>query len=249
MDLRETGEQPRHPWELARLEFFVAALRRHGLLGRPVSLLDVGSGDAWFSSQVAGLLPAGSHISCLDPGYDEATLQRLQEQVPPMLSLHREPPPGQFDAVVLLDVLEHVADDRGFLQSIVASSLRPGGLAVISVPAWQALFTQHDTFLHHHRRYSPALARQVTKAAGLQLLESGGLFHSLLLPRALGKLREAALGAAEDTTPSIAWNHGPLLTKAVLGALQVDGAVSQLLARTGLSVPGLSWWAVGQKLV
>lgn len=247
MDLRETGDQPRHPWELARRDFFVAALRRHDLLGRPVSLLDVGSGDAWFASNVAALLKPGSHISCLDAGYDDATLEQLRAKVPAQVSLHRDPPPGRYDAVILLDVLEHVQDDRVFLQGIVDQSLRPGGLAVISVPAWQALFTQHDSFLHHHRRYSPAAARQVVQAAGLKILESGGLFHSLLVPRALTKLRERALGAAQDAPPSIAWNHGPILTKAVLGALSLDGAASRLLAKAHLGMPGLSWWAVCQK--
>ena len=59
---------------------------------------------------------------------------------------------GSFDACTSFDVLEHV-DDEQLLLSELRRVLRPGGRALISVPAFQALWSQHDEMLEHRRRY------------------------------------------------------------------------------------------------
>jgi hypothetical protein len=118
---------------------------------------------------------------------------------------------------------------------------------LVSVPAWPALFTSHDTFLHHHRRYSPRLARKVVKSAGLHIERSGGAFHSLLLPRALQKAKESLLGSPAHLQPALRWRHGRWVTAAVDRALRVDQALSHMLAGRGLDMPGLTWWALCRK--
>jgi len=67
---------------------------------------------------------------------------------------------GSFDACVTFDVLEHVDDERLLLGEL-RRVLRPGGRAVISVPAFRALWSQHDETFQHRRRYrqSELLAR------------------------------------------------------------------------------------------
>jgi len=60
-----------------------------------------------------------------------------------------------FDAVLLLDVLEHLDDDRAALQT-AAGLLKPGGIIVATVPAYQWLWSPRDEFHHHRRRYSRA---------------------------------------------------------------------------------------------
>ncbi len=57
------------------------------------------------------------------------------------------------DVIVMHDVLEHVEDEAGGARH-VAALLRPGGRLVISVPAIQWLFGQHDVLLGHYRRYT-----------------------------------------------------------------------------------------------
>src|SRR5262249_43938043 len=59
---------------------------------------------------------------------------------------------GAFDVCVLMDVLEHV-DGEQVLLGEVRRVLRPGGTAVVSVPAFAALWSQHDVTLEHRRRY------------------------------------------------------------------------------------------------
>lgn len=56
------------------------------------------------------------------------------------------------DCVTALDVLEHVEDDRLAIGEF-ARVLKPGGVAVVTVPAMQSLWSDWDEALHHYRRY------------------------------------------------------------------------------------------------
>jgi SAM-dependent methyltransferase len=77
---------------------------------------------------------------------------------------------GRFDldTVVALNVIEHIADDVGALQSI-ASMLRGDGRAVILVPALPALFGSLDLALGHHRRYTRTSLRVQMQKAGFRV--------------------------------------------------------------------------------
>ncbi len=79
--------------------------------------------------------------------------------------------PQLFDLVVALDVLEHLDKDLSATQEI-ARVLKPGGIALVTVPACPLLWSDHDVALHHRRRYT---FRQLHKA-----LEKGGLRVQLL---------------------------------------------------------------------
>jgi hypothetical protein len=239
MDLREqhTGTS-RHPWETTRFRFFKDVLRDNGCLACCRKVLDMGAGDAWFAEQLLKRLPADATIDCVDAGYAEETTHT------PRLHKLRQRPDQRYDLVLLLDVLEHVADDDVFLSDLAAHALAPTGRLLLSVPTWQALYTSHDTFLQHHRRYAPAQARRLIEAAGLQVEQSGGLFHSLLAPRAVSKAREQWLGAPANGHSDLVWHHGPLFTAAVKSALTLDNLASRWLSRHGRDVPGLTWWAL-----
>jgi SAM-dependent methyltransferase len=64
------------------------------------------------------------------------------------------------DLIVMHDVLEHIADDVTAARDL-RSLLKPGGRAIVSVPALQSLFGQHDVELGHYRRYSKRTLRAV----------------------------------------------------------------------------------------
>jgi SAM-dependent methyltransferase len=250
MDLREVPGTSfhRHPWEIARAGFFRRILADAGLLAAPRAVLDVGAGDGYLARRLCEALPPGSTVVCLDPHYSDEDLARLAD--PPMagLGFAREPPARRFDIILMLDVIEHVGDDRGFVAGFVNGALAPGGVVLASVPAWQALFSRHDQALKHFRRYSPAACRALLADAGLAVRASGGVFHSLLLPRALTVAAERAQGLlGRDGAPPGDlgdWRHGPALTRLVAGALAADNAVSHLGRRLGLTLPGLSFWAL-----
>jgi SAM-dependent methyltransferase len=101
-------------------------------------------------------------------------------------------PPDAFDAVVSLDTLEHVPDDRLALKEI-HRVLRPGGVVILNVPAYSWLWGPHDTALHHFRRYSREELREKVEEAGFSIerLSSGVffLFPVVVLVRLKDKLR------------------------------------------------------------
>lgn len=69
-----------------------------------------------------------------------------------------------FDVAAALDVLEHIDDDRSALREW-SRVLRPGGMLLVTVPAYQWLWSDHDVALHHQRRYArPALVARLEEA-------------------------------------------------------------------------------------
>lgn len=245
MDLKErrSTEAKRHPWEVARFRFFSRVLKDFDT-GRGLTVLDVGAGDGWFSNQLAASRPDLS-VTCWDAHYTHEVVEELGAAARGAVSFSMERPTRLFDRVLLLDVLEHVESDLDFLRSIMASNLAPGGRLLISVPTWPSLFSSHDTRLGHFRRYRPAQAMRVIEAAGLQPEISGGLFHSLILPRLAAKLLEQLVGPSDRDQS--AWTGGSFVSQAVTTALAADNLASLSFARFRLSFPGLSWWCLCRK--
>jgi hypothetical protein len=65
-----------------------------------------------------------------------------------------------FDAIIYIDVLEHIKDD-GTELGRAASHLKPGGVVAILSPAHQWLFTPFDQAVGHYRRYNKAMLRAI----------------------------------------------------------------------------------------
>jgi len=252
MDLREReGANQRHPWEIARARFVLEMLADAGALQESPRILDVGAGDAFVARLLAEKVDGG-RVVAWDAHFSDHDLASLAGVG---LVPVREQPQGPFDAVLLLDVLEHVEDDDGFLRGIVAGGA-PEATFLVTVPAWPQLFSAHDVALRHFRRYTPETCRDLLVRAGLDVKRSGGLFHWPLLlrgPVVLGerllrrRRREDDPSANSVPTGIGGWRHGRLVTNATAAALAVDQLVSKLAARAGVDLPGLSFWALCRK--
>ncbi|HEY2630966.1 MAG TPA: methyltransferase domain-containing protein [Solirubrobacteraceae bacterium] len=88
-----------------------------------------------------------------------------------------------FDLSVSLDVIEHLEDDVGALRELRRVT-KPGGALLVTVPAYQWLWSGHDVINHHHRRYNRRTLLAPAQTAGWQM-ESSTHFNSLLLPIAI----------------------------------------------------------------
>jgi SAM-dependent methyltransferase len=253
----------RHPWEVARARIFLRLLERLEVRATTGAWLDVGAGDAWFARQLRAVVPDRARVACWDVHYGDAGPPADPDDIAaaegaeangsgPALEFSARRPEGVFDGVPLLDVVEHVEDDVGFLRAVVADSLAPGGWVLVSVPAYQSLFSDHDRFLRHERRYSPGAIRAVVEGAGLRVQARGGLFHSLLPVRVaqVGRERARHRPAAAGHGPEGigAWHGGRLLSRALVAGLGCDTALSLALAtRHTPVVPGLSTWVFCQR--
>lgn len=78
-------------------------------------------------------------------------------------------PDGCAAAITAMDVLEHLHDDAASLRELVRL-LRPGGIAVITVPAMPSLWSDWDESLHHVRRYSRRTLSQLVSNTNTELL-------------------------------------------------------------------------------
>lgn len=128
---------------------------------------------------------------------------------------------GVFDAVVASDVLEHIEDDLAAVSEI-ARVLRPGGAAIISVPAHQWLFSEHDAALRHFRRYSKAGLRHLLERGGLRIRRlsywNTALFPAICLHRLVVKPRGHE--PRSDTSPA-PW----LINEALAALLAAESAI------------------------
>ncbi|HEV2982717.1 MAG TPA: methyltransferase domain-containing protein [Solirubrobacteraceae bacterium] len=88
-----------------------------------------------------------------------------------------------FDLAVCLDVIEHLEDDVGALREL-RRVVSPGGALLVTVPAYQWLWSGHDEVNHHQRRYTAGTLRRAAEQAGWQQVRSTH-FNSLLLPVAV----------------------------------------------------------------
>lgn len=86
----------------------------------------------------------------------------------------------QADAILLLDVLEHIEDDAGFFKRIVGLA-KPGALIFITVPACPWLWSPHDNDHHHFRRYMPDTLKSLWAGAPIKELMIS-FFNSRLYP-------------------------------------------------------------------
>jgi SAM-dependent methyltransferase len=107
---------------------------------------------------------------------------------------------ASLDAVASVNVLEHVADDTGALREI-ARVLRPGGLAVVVVPAGPGLYDYYDRMLGHERRYARGELPARAVAAGLQVVRDAHLgwtlYPAFWAKKKLNRVRHPDPSAAE----------------------------------------------------
>ncbi len=258
MDLRElsltASAMARHPWELARLkvaEFLLLQARNKQMHG--AQILDLGCGDAFVVSQLAERFKSVRAVA-IDSAFEPSHRGRLAETLSPRLQLYSSLEEAQAadatpaSVVLLLDVLEHCEKDREVLRSLVESrAVASGALFLITVPAFQALFCQHDVFLGHFRRYRLGEVEEAVGQSGLRVLGSSYFFFSLLLPRALQCLAERFGYQPKAVKGLGGYRAKPGFDFIVRTVLWWDFRISYFLSRLGIKLPGLSCFVLAEK--
>lgn len=100
--------------------------------------------------------------------------------------------PGSFDCVLSLDVIEHVDDDRELVRHLY-SVVKPGGHMIVTVPAFQVLWSEHDEVNWHKRRYRARQLDTLLRETGLEIERltycNTALFLPILAARKLKNLK------------------------------------------------------------
>jgi SAM-dependent methyltransferase len=144
-----------------------------------------------------------------------------------------------FDFAVCLDVLEHIDDDQQALREL-RRTIRPGGTLLITVPAYQSLWSEHDVVNHHKRRYTRKTLAAVASQSGW-VTAWNSYFNCCLLPAAATHRRLSRLRHSVDEPVS---DLG-LTPRRLNGVLEAPLHLEAQIIGRGRRIPaGLSLMAV-----
>jgi SAM-dependent methyltransferase len=240
-DPREFGRrdvwEERHYWHLYRRTIILQALRRAAIrLGARVIELGCGVGTVatYLNENGYRVDYADVHPEALDRARQRAR-DRLGEAAEGRLFLRldvtRQSPPPDYDAVLLLDVLEHLPDDLGVLrrvrQSLAAAG--PEACLLLTVPAFPRLWSRWDEVELHQRRYTRRRLRDLAETAGLRVERATYFFLPLFLPALAVALVQSRRGSpassvpvSVDPTSLVEFRHGVWLSGLMLRLLSPE---------------------------
>lgn len=168
--------QERHFWYRGRHRFVFGAMKQTltRASGR-IRAIDLGAGCGGWLRYLEGRTEiAYSELAMGDSSMRALRLAatklspRIQRYQVDLLTL---PWDKRWDAIFLLDVIEHVEHDVAVLHA-AGRALRPGGLLYVTVPAIQSFWTYNDDLAHHKRRYSKGDFRGLAREVGLTLVKA-----------------------------------------------------------------------------
>ncbi len=173
-------------------------------------LLDCGAGTGRFAQE----MESACRVMVLDDHEESLRILRTRFRPEQILSLAGDQvplPAGSLDYVTALDVLEHTPDDRAVVAGF-SRLLRPGGVALVTVPAGMALWSDWDVALHHYRRYSRAQLQALFPAAEWELVHVN--YTNVIVYPGVWIVRKwrkvfPSLGRTEDAEPP-RWLNGLL---------------------------------------
>lgn len=243
MDLKEIRniQNKRHPWEIARLKALNKILSPYIFEG--INILDVGCGDGFVSSNLFnGLL--NKLITAVDLHLTDELIFEFSKRTPDIKYQREMPEDETYDLILLLDVIEHIEYVQPFLTNLVSRHNSGKGKVLITVPAFQSIYGRHDIFLGHYKRYNLNELVELAKECKLNVISSGYLFSSLLLPKLiLYKLLNS--GNVSEGVGN--WCMGRGVTKFIENILDIDNSLLILASRYGIKIPGLTGWVLCEK--
>ena len=255
MDLLEKSESAiRHPWELARFEVVKDILANNQISYDGKHILDLGCGDLFFIEKFSNDKP-NAKFYAVDIAFTQDFIDAHSDSkihIANSLDQLAVDQNLQFDIIFLMDVIEHIEDDITFLQDLLSKPyITNNSIFVITVPAYQKLFSSHDVFLKHYKRYTNNSIKKVLEQAGMMALDNGYFFLSLLAPRSLEVLKEKFLkqDIHSKGTGLTKWKHGSFITNLLKNILLTDYKIQKILKKTGIRIPGLSNYILCKKPV
>src|SRR5690348_13613841 len=162
-------------------------------------ILEVGCSTGYLLREISGDLPGARLVGA---EYALPALDRLISKIPRVplvqMDLTCAPLPDEsFDAIIALNVLEHISDDKAAL-SHVFRMLKPGGIALIEVPAGPGLYDAFDKQVGHHRRYRMGELTRELRERGFEIVSRSHLGFFVYPVFWLLKKRNRIFGSGGD---------------------------------------------------
>ena len=181
MDLRETHkfdgieEEVNHWWIRTRFNYINRIIEYHN--SKNINIVEYGCGtcnniyhlinNSPHSSKINSIIGIDPNLTNLEiPDWAKARNCSLENSLPIEY---------QADIVIALDVLEHIQADYSALKEW-KNTIKPNGLLLISVPAFQHLWSRHDIFLGHYKRYNKNTLIDLAESVGLKVVKIHYIF-------------------------------------------------------------------------
>jgi SAM-dependent methyltransferase len=204
-----------HFWMRWRFDILRRQMRRFEIT--PGRAMEIGCGHGVLRQQMEDLFKVpvdgcdlNQHALRMAPtGLGRLLVYNILDRLPEMC--------GAYDMVLLMDVIEHLDDDLGFLQASL-QHLKPGGIVAINVPAHMALYSKYDRVAGHKRRYNSQRIHSLfgkSNVTALTVVNWGFPMVPLLVVRKL-----ALKFVSEERTIGAGFVPPGRVMKAALGLLQ-----------------------------
>ena len=181
------------------------------------TVIDIGAGSGFFSKRLLETSIV-EDAWCIDTSYEEDRDTTANDKP---LFFRKAFTRTSANLFLFMDVLEHVEDDVALLRSYVDDA-EVGATFLISVPAFQFLWSDHDEFLEHKRRYTLKEIERVAKQAGLNV-KNGSYFYASVFPIATASRLYKKLFRRASSNHRSQLRHHNRLTNSLLGLLtQLD---------------------------
>ncbi len=175
--IHEHMEANRSDWWMNGRTAIVLTLLKQ-LVDKNKKIVDIGAGTGIIAEQILGM---GYNVSTIDNSptslkiLNQKNLQPIEGALPDLKISNK------FDVALLLDVLEHVEDHEKSLKTIY-EMLNENGYLIITVPAFQFLWTQKDVDFGHFRRYTKSTLEEVISKTNFKIEYSSYYNFFLFLP-------------------------------------------------------------------
>ena len=186
-------QEETHWWFVGRYKIFSRLLRDEPIPQKNACALDIGCGTGYLTTLVSQIADS---IYCVEMADEMITILRgriknahIIKGYWPDVSVDQT-----FSLVTLFDSLEHIPNDRAALKKI-ESVLEPGGIVLITVPAYQFLWSEHDVVNEHKRRYTKeSMSTAISESTGLTILRLSYFNTFFFIPIAVVRLIKNVLG-------------------------------------------------------
>jgi len=257
MDIKELNAAlsiDHHPWEFVRFDVIYSLFKKYRIKGIN-HIFDIGCGDTFFLERFSDRFSTPKYYGIDIAFNDEYIIKQETKLANKKIELYKSLYDIKLlkvkaDVVFLLDVLEHIKDDKAFLDDLHKNRFITNETQIyISVPAFKSLYVSRDKWLGHYRRYTIKQLRNKLIECGYVVINEQYFFTCLLFPRMLSVLKEKIHKPDYDKIIGIGgYRKNQVFEFVFIWVLKLDFLFSSFLNHFGVKIPGLSCFMLCKKL-
>ena len=207
--------EDKHWWFQARKEIVLKLIDKYFKKRSDSRIFDIGCGTGKMLNQLSRY----GKVWGIDD--DIKAVKYSQNKAPSATiilgSFPEAAPDENFDLVTVFDVIEHIDNDLGALKKI-KSILRPGGVLILTVPAYNFLWDNHDNMNYHKRRYIAKELKEKIHKAGLRPLKISYYNSFLFFPVVVFKITKKIFSKSKRSS-DLGKNLPPIFLNIILKAI------------------------------